>query len=596
MTNKFSKNLSPSDLVSNWEIYYLNRQLNGFKVESAHMDGFLSHLQNEMNQKIIKEENHLHVYSSNDVEMLLGDDLDTSRGVLGTPNNHHERLHVDSYNSASTPRTNDKVPSSKDANDIINIPITPFGQRINKFTSQFVFNSQNVENSIKNEELENVEDDVIRRVQPTERCNLLVHCLQPQSGCRFMYDPTEDRFNYLDNRIRKHANVFATSGLYGKITDPTLASQNNIFAVGMVCCDGEGRLNEKSILLQGSSMQSGGQRVRVDLQKLAYFSLFPGQMIGVEGHNPSGHCLIASKVVDYLPNSLDPDFPLAKKLAMDQDHQPCSSTNKSQSLSLLIASGPFTTTDNLLFEPLTELLAYASRRQPQLVILMGPFIDSDHPEIKRGTVDRVFDEIFHVEILSKLCDYTKYMGSAARVILLPSIRDAHYDFVFPQPAFDIHLPDDIIHQITCLPNPGFFSANEVTIGCCTIDILKQLSGEEISRIPTGTVSVDRLGRLATHILGQRSYYPLYPLSESVPLDFSLAPETLDIPVIPDLLILPSDLAPFVKVLSHDGNDGEVMKCICVNPGRLAKGIGGGTFVELHYHNNPHKTNGSIIRI
>ena len=32
----------------------------------------------------------------------------------------------------------------------------------------------------------------------------------------------------------------------------------------------------------------------------------------------------------------------------------------------------------------------------------------------------------------QLQDYTEYMGSAARVILVPSVRDAHHDFVFPQ--------------------------------------------------------------------------------------------------------------------------------------------------------------------
>lgn len=36
----------------------------------------------------------------------------------------------------------------------------------------------------------------------------------------------------------------------------------------------------------------------------------------------------------------------------------------------VIAAGPFTTTDNLLFEPLVELLAYASRKQPQLLLLV----------------------------------------------------------------------------------------------------------------------------------------------------------------------------------------------------------------------------------
>lgn len=44
-----------------------------------------------------------------------------------------------------------------------------------------------------------------------------------------------------------------------------------------------------------------------------------------------------------------------------------------------------------------------------------------------------------------------------------------------------------------------------------------------------------------------SFYPLYPPAEGVPLDFSLAPQALDISVIPDILILPSDMKHFVKV-------------------------------------------------
>lgn len=86
--------------------------------------------------------------------------------------------------------------------------------------------------------------------------------------------------------------------------------------------------------------------------------------------------------------------------------------------------------------------------------------------MKKGTVNRTFDEIFHHDILGRvftlalfiqfagtfvlfvgvfilvfyiylimvpqLQDYVEYMGSAARVILVPSIRDANHDFVFPQ--------------------------------------------------------------------------------------------------------------------------------------------------------------------
>ena len=45
-----------------------------------------------------------------------------------------------------------------------------------------------------------------------------------------------------------------------------------------------------------------------------------------------------------------------------------------------------------------------------------------------------------------------------------------------------------------------------------------------------------------------SYYPLYPPAAGVPMDFSLAKEALEIPSAPDVLLLPSDLAPSVKVI------------------------------------------------
>lgn len=44
-----------------------------------------------------------------------------------------------------------------------------------------------------------------------------------------------------------------------------------------------------------------------------------------------------------------------------------------------------------------------------------------------------------------------------------------------------------------------------------------------------------------------SFYPLYPPAEGVPIDFSLAPEALQMSTDPDILILPSDLAHFVRV-------------------------------------------------
>uniref|UniRef100_A0ACD6AND1 Uncharacterized protein n=1 Tax=Avena sativa TaxID=4498 RepID=A0ACD6AND1_AVESA len=215
-----------------------------------------------------------------------------------------------------------------------------------------------------------------------------------------MYDRMEDRFNYLEDRIRRSASLFSATGLYREPVDATLASEESMFSVGMVICDGEGRLNEKSILLQGSVEHSRGQRVRLDLKDINQFSLFPGQVVGIEGHNPSGHCFVVSRLIDSVPVSVDDQLPCAKKQAVDnEDHQ--NSNTLPGVLSSVIAAGPYTTTDNLLFEPLQELLSYACRKQPQLLILMGPFIDSDHPDIKKGTVDQSFHDIFHFEIVRK---------------------------------------------------------------------------------------------------------------------------------------------------------------------------------------------------
>ncbi|XP_011086737.1 DNA polymerase alpha subunit B [Sesamum indicum] len=582
--------LSASDLVSSWDLYAINRSLDS-TVRSSHMGAFLEHLQSEQLNKVREKEPGLHLYS-NDVAMILNGNYEEVEGMLHTPPDKR---------TLANEKPSDSAQKSNGSRFISGKPlasVTPFGSRKNKFVVQSTLNEHSSMQTIKIEEdHDNSEDDIIKRLQPSQKCSLLIDRSKPEPGCRFMYDRIEDKFNFLEDCIKKRATAYVSSKHYEEPVDPSIASQKSIFAVGMICCEEEGRLKEKPILLQSSVEHSGGQRVRLDLQKLNQFSIFPGQVVAVEGHNPSGHCLIASKIIDYVPLSVtsSEEHP-SKRQAMDHSLQLTNPQLDTSELSLIVAAGPFTTSDNLFFEPLTELLAYARRKQPQLLVLLGPFIDSDHPELRKGTINQTFEEMFQLEILGKIQDYVEYMGSAVRVILMPSIRDANHDFVFPQPAFDIH-PADFNHQIYSISNPGMFHANEVKVACCTVDILKHLSAEEICRNPQGG-SKQRLTNLAKHILNQHSFYPLYPPAEDVPLDFSLAKEALHISSIPDILILPSDLAHFVKVLSFgEGNDGEEqLKCICVNPGRLARGEGGGFFVEINYRGNPDSSNASIIRI
>lgn len=48
--------------------------------------------------------------------------------------------------------------------------------------------------------------------------------------------------------------------------------------VGRICCDSEGRLNEHSMLLEGSVESSNGMRTKLDVSRLDTFKLFPGQV------------------------------------------------------------------------------------------------------------------------------------------------------------------------------------------------------------------------------------------------------------------------------------------------------------------------------
>ncbi|KAL9364122.1 hypothetical protein Peur_041995 [Populus x canadensis] len=77
-----------------------------------------------------------------------------------------------------------------------------------------------------------------------------------------MYEWIEDRFNALENGIRKYATALFTSGLMRNRWTPQLRTfmliklcirafdlnycfKEVYLLFGMICCDGEGRLNEK---------------------------------------------------------------------------------------------------------------------------------------------------------------------------------------------------------------------------------------------------------------------------------------------------------------------------------------------------------------
>jgi DNA polymerase alpha subunit B len=339
--------------------------------------------------------------------------------------------------------------------------------------------------------------------------------------------------------------------------------------------------------------------VLVDLSELKSYALFPGQLVLVQGINSSGRKLVAQRIYEGIPRPLSVSNPTQLR----QYHH-SSQYQHGRPLSVWMASGPFTTSDNLDYAPLNDLLYNVAESRPDVLVLIGPFVDISHPSLADGRVylsveddDGVsqqpanYEAVFVQKIVRDGLEalFNTVPDLPTQIILVP-----HHEFVYPQPPFSdkepvknaffeadlgvLHIPQTTgpNPRVHCLSNPCMFSVNEVVFGVTSNDVLLQLSAEEISM---GAPS-HRLARLASHMLNQQSFNPVFP-----PPANSLAQMDLkqhkhwQMPVTPDVLVLPSKLAQFAR---------DVSGCLVVNPGQLAKGRTGGTFARMSMHPIPEE--------
>ncbi|ROT71047.1 hypothetical protein C7M84_010632 [Penaeus vannamei] len=184
---------------------------------------------------------------------------------------------------------------------------------------------------------------------------------------KYMFEKVRDAADVLDDVITSLADQMITDLNTEEYSQLRLPSNEAVCAAGRICCDSVGRLNFASVLLEGSREISSGSAVPLDLTHLSEFSLFPGQIVGVRGVNTTGNKLV---VQELLPGKVlpPPDSPAIIK-------------NATGAVQVVVASGPFTTTDNLLYEPLTDLLSVLKENPPHMLILLGPLLDAAHPLI-----------------------------------------------------------------------------------------------------------------------------------------------------------------------------------------------------------------------
>lgn len=383
------------------------------------------------------------------------------------------------------------------------------------------------------------------------------------SPYRYMFTPPTERSKALAARLKRYFDE---------------EEEEEDFC-GMVCCEGlTGKLNKQSLVID--TLSSG--RLSLDLSRVVdqKWSLFPGQLIRVKGELLEDGTLFATHIcaAKRRPPTTSPSSRLARFHHQRQGGQP---------LSIFCAAGPFTTTDNLDFKPLQDLLTAVKVTVPDVLVLCGPFVDAQHPALAQNAlmVDGQFVDphtLFMLKISWKLAALADE-GLPTRVVLAPSHKDATAPNVYPCPAFrdrrNAKEPSwddykvgglDIDASIaTCVSNPAVVEVNELKIGISTNDALFDLATQEIS---DGGGDGSRVARLASHLVDQHSFYPLFPPANNTPLDLAQL-EQLDMPSL-DVLIVPSKLNVFANNHQHT---------LIVNPGPLAKGTLGGTFAQLFVH-------------
>ena len=121
----------------------------------------------------------------------------------------------------------------------------------------------------------------------------------------------------------------------------------------------------QNVLFETSQI-SGAATVRLLLDGVRQFSLFPGQVIGVEGVNNTGRDAFHANEIIF-PSIPDNDASSISTLHKYNYSKECLD---GAPLNIVHAAGPFTVLENLLFEPFLALLKQLSQNEPKIDVLI----------------------------------------------------------------------------------------------------------------------------------------------------------------------------------------------------------------------------------
>ncbi|KAI9504201.1 DNA polymerase alpha/epsilon subunit B-domain-containing protein, partial [Coemansia spiralis] len=370
---------------------------------------------------------------------------------------------------------------------------------------------------------------------------------------RYMFEKMGARTETVNKRIERVAVDVKAEYKIEALANPTYPHQNTVTAVGRIMSIGadEGLsaapISGDSLCLETSRRLGNGRRIALDVRAAPSFSLFPGQVVAVDGKNLKGT-----------------EFSVAqfRQLPRPMRARISERSGGVSAFSAVVASGPYTLADNLEYEPLGDLVGHVLAAAPCAVFLLGPFVSEAHPMLRDGQADMAPEEVFCAKISPQLARLREGLPSTASVFLVPSPDELCCPYAaFPQPPFDhaLLLQLGVPAGVASLSNPAQLAINGVNVAISNIDFLLHLVKEEVSRLPAVS---DRLPRLAWHLAEQQHFYPLSPPPPECAAILASHDSKLRMHAMPDILITPSQLKQFARVQDNT---------VLLNPGQSSRG-------------------------
>lgn len=234
-------------------------------------------------------------------------------------------------------------------------------------------------------------------------------------------------------------------------------------------------------------------------------------VVGLKGRNGGGDGFGVEEVL-LLPSLYQASTAPSRLLEL---HHSSPSHLRGQALNIAVASGPYTSNDDLDFAPWHALVDNIEREPVDVLVLLGPFLPLSHPLLPTSPIMPA--DIFKRHFASRLNALTSSSSSSTTPILVPSVSDALTSHAaWPQPKYDA-AELGLTKKSKLLPNPCLFSVNEVVVGVSTADVLRDLRSEElVVRLKKAAgagmsqasqqqpqQSEDVIARAVRHVLSQR---------------------------------------------------------------------------------------------